>query len=89
VIDFKHKSLPHTRSRLPKLLSVYFFFAAFTFAHLARWAAAILFLPAADIVRLGFTLSAWSFAALFAHRAFCARLIRLRAEADKVRLGFV
>ncbi len=31
-----------------------YFFAAFNFAHLARCAAAILFLPASDIVRLGF-----------------------------------
>jgi hypothetical protein len=31
----------------------YPFFAALTFAHRARCAAAILFLPAADIVRLG------------------------------------
>jgi hypothetical protein len=30
------------------------FFPALTFAHLARCAAAILFLPAADIVRFGF-----------------------------------
>jgi hypothetical protein len=39
-----------TRSRLPKLLiPPYFFFPAFTFAHRARCAAAILFLPAADM----------------------------------------
>jgi hypothetical protein len=31
----------------------YPFFAALIFAHRARWAAAIRFLPAADIVRLG------------------------------------
>jgi hypothetical protein len=30
-----------------------YFFAARTFAHLALWAAAILFLPAADILRRG------------------------------------
>jgi hypothetical protein len=41
------------------------------------------------MVRWGFSLRAWLFAALFAHRAFCARLMRLRAEADRVRLGFV
>ena len=34
--------------------AAYFFFPALTFAHRARCAAAILFLPAADIVRLGF-----------------------------------
>jgi hypothetical protein len=37
----------------PKLYAV-FFYCALTFAHLALCAAAILFLPAADIVRLGF-----------------------------------
>jgi hypothetical protein len=57
-----------------------FFFPAFNFAHLALCAAAIRFLPAAEIVRFGF--GARLFA--FAHRAFCARLIRLRAEADMV-----
>ena len=39
---------------------VYFFFAAFTFAHLARCAAAIFLRADADMVRLGFI--AWSFA---------------------------
>jgi len=73
-----------TRSRLRSLYA--FFCCAFSFAHLARWAAAILFLPAADIVRLGFTLPAWPF---FAQRAFCAKLIFLRAAADMVCLGFV
>ncbi len=68
---------------------VYFFFAAFTLAHLARCAAAIFLRADADMVRLGFILPAWSFAPLFAHRAFCARLIRLRAEADMVPLSFV
>jgi len=57
-----------------------FFGTAFTFAHLARCAAAILFRPAADIVRLGLP-----FDFCFAQRAFCARLIFLRAAADKVR----
>jgi len=36
------------------LYAAYFFFPAFHFAHLARCAAAILFLPAAEIVRFGF-----------------------------------
>jgi hypothetical protein len=62
-----------------------FFACALTFAHRARCAAAILFLPAADIVRLRF--GARTFA--FDHRVFSARLIRLRAEADNVRLGLV
>ena len=63
----------------------YFFFPARIFAHLARWAAAILFLPAAEIVRFGFAARPL----VFAHRAFCARLIRLRAEADMVCPRFV
>ena len=50
-----------------------YFSAALNFAHLARCAAAILLLPAAEIVRLGF--GARSFA--FAHRAICPMLIRL------------
>jgi hypothetical protein len=57
-----------------------FFCCAFNFAHLARCAAAILLLPAAEIVRFG--LGARPF--VFAHRAFCAKLIFLRAEADRV-----
>jgi hypothetical protein len=57
------------------------FFCAFTFAHLARCAAAIFLRADADMVRLVFILPV-CFAALLAHRAFCARLIRLRAEAD-------
>jgi hypothetical protein len=59
-----------------------FFCCAFTFAHLARWNAAIFLRAAADIVRLGFTATAPFVEALFAHRAFCARLIFRRAEAD-------
>jgi len=81
---FKHESLPHTRSRLRWLQAAYFC-CAFTFAHLARCAAAIFLWADADKVRLGFILPARSLAALFAHRAFCARLIRLRAYADRVR----
>src|ERR1019366_9118590 len=65
--------------------AAYFFFAAFTFAHRARCAAAILFLPAADIVRLGFGARPLA----FPHRARCARLIRLRANADTPRFGLV
>ena len=64
------------------------FFPARTFAHRARCAAAILFLPTAEIVRLPrFAAIETTFPALtLAHRAFCARLIRLRAETDMVRL---
>ncbi|MGA8763938.1 MAG: hypothetical protein WB562_13815, partial [Candidatus Sulfotelmatobacter sp.] len=62
-----------------------YFLPAFTFAHLARWAAAIFLRPAADMMRLGFAAPFRVFEPLFAHRAFCARLIFLRAAADKVR----
>jgi hypothetical protein len=64
----------------------FYFFPAFTFAHLARWAAAIFRRADVDIVRLGRVAPAWPFEDLFAHRAFCARLIFLRAAADKVGL---
>ncbi len=53
--------------------------AYFTFAHLALCAAAIRFLPAAEIVRFGLAVL------VFAHRAFCARLILRRPAADIVR----
>jgi hypothetical protein len=46
----------------------YFFLAALNFAQRARAAAAILFLPAADIVRFGFGAAAWALVAVFAHR---------------------
>ena len=69
------------------------FFCARNFAHLAREAAAILFLPAADILRLAGADPVTAFAGcdplrVFAHRAFCARLIRLRADADNIRCPF-
>jgi hypothetical protein len=69
----------------PRFYAAYFFLADFTRAHLALCAAAILRLPAAEIVRLGFG----ALALPFAHRAFCARLIRLRAKADIVCFALV
>ena len=63
----------------------YFFFAARNFAQRARAAAAIRFLPAADMVRFGFGVRPFA----FAHRAFCARLIRLRVDAEKECFGLV
>ncbi len=63
----------------------YFFLPARNLAHLARCAAAILRLPAVDIVRLGFGTCPFA----FAHRAFCARLIRLRVDAEKECFGLV
>jgi len=66
-----------------------FFCCDFSFAHLARWNAAIFLRADADMVRLGLTVLAWSLALLFAYRAFCAALILLRAAAERVRLGFV
>ncbi len=68
-------------------LHTVFFACAFTFAHRARCAAAILLRADADIVTLGFNLPACP-ASVFAHRAFCAKLIRFRAEADRVLLVF-
>jgi len=65
---------------LDRWLYAAFFCCAFNLAHRALCAAAIRFLPAAEIVRVGF--GARLFA--FAHRAFCARLMRLRTEADIV-----
>jgi hypothetical protein len=44
-------SPPHFPLQAPQFAKP-FFFAALTFAHRARCAAAILFLPAAEIVRL-------------------------------------
>jgi len=81
------ESPPHLRNR-PRCFYADFFCPALTFAHLARCAAAILFLPAADMVRLpSFDAIETTFCALtLAHRAFWARLMRLRAEADMVRL---
>ena len=62
--------------------SVWLLYAAlFIFAHRALCAAAIRFLPAAEIVRVGFALC-------FAHRAFCARLIFCLPAADIVRVPF-
>ncbi len=54
-----------------------------TLAHLARWAAAIFLLDAAETCRLDLA-PAWPLFRL-AHRAFCAKLIFLRAEADIFR----
>jgi hypothetical protein len=68
---------------LDRWLYAAFFCCAFSFAHLALCAAAILFLPAAEIVRFGF--AARPFA--FAHRARCARAILRREAADTIRVG--
>jgi hypothetical protein len=69
------------------------FFAALTFAHRARCAAAILRRADADIVRLigdplfVFPPAGFDPCRTFAHLAFCARAIRFRAAADKMRPG--
>jgi hypothetical protein len=84
VVDLKHESPPRTRrSRLPNCYAA--FFAALNFAQRARAAAAIRFLPAADIVRLGFG-ACCPFT--FAHRAFCASAIFRREAADTIRFGW-
>jgi hypothetical protein len=58
-------------------------FSFFTCAHLARWAAAIFFRAAGDIVRLRG--SDWS-DLCFAHRARCATAILSRPAAEIVRV---
>jgi hypothetical protein len=70
------------------------FFAALTFAHLARCAAAIFLRADAEMVRFAGAEPATAFAGCdpfraFAHRFFCAMLMRLRAEAERVRPGLV
>jgi hypothetical protein len=56
--------------------------AFFNFAQRARCAAAILFRPAAEIVRVGFAeFTTWPVVVRFAQRAFCAKLIFFRAAA--------
>jgi len=84
-----------TRSRLPSYYAA-FFCSARTFAHLALCAAAIRFLPAAEILRLAgaepvdfATSVGFDCFRTDAHRAFCAKLIRLRADADNVCFGLV
>jgi hypothetical protein len=75
------------------LYVVAFFCCALTFAHRARWAAAIFLRPAADMVRFaGAKLVLFagcdSFRTL-AHRARCACAILRRATADTIRVGRV
>jgi hypothetical protein len=63
--------------------SNYAFFAAFNLAHRARWAAAIFFRPAADMVRFSRAGESPRVSALaFAHRALCAAAILARPAAD-------
>jgi hypothetical protein len=68
------------------------FFPAFNFAQRARCAAAILFLPATEIVR--FTIvnpvaAGCDEFRVFAHRAFCACAIFRREATDIVRVGWL
>jgi hypothetical protein len=74
-----------------------FFFSALNLAQRARVAAAILFLPAAEIVRLPFrgakgvvlaVASPEPFRA-FAHLAFCASAILRREAAEMIRFGWL
>ena len=68
----------HHRSDSTARIGLPFYAALFSFAHLARCAAAILLRPAAEMVRLGLAVLC------LAHRAFCAKLILRRAAADMV-----
>jgi hypothetical protein len=70
------------------------FFCCFTFAHLARCAAAIFLRADADIVRFTRTGAVvvasaigCDFSRAFAHRAFCARAILRRDAADMILVG--
>jgi hypothetical protein len=79
----------------PQGYFVAFFLAARNFAQRARVASAILFLPAADNLRLagaapGFAITATGceFFRRPAHRAFCANAILRRDAADTVRIGW-
>jgi len=72
------------------------FLCCLTFAHLARWAAAIFLRADADIVRfagaggLVFTsASGCDFSRTFAHLAFCARAILRREAADIILVGWL
>jgi hypothetical protein len=88
------KPVAHSPQQVPQVAKpAYFFFAAFNFAHLARCAAAILFLPAADIVRLAgaelVVLPAdidYERPRTLAHRARCARAILRRETEDTIRV---
>jgi len=85
---------PQQHGRLPLLYAA--FFCALNFAHRAFEASAILFLPAADILRLagaepvGFvaTKTGCDSFRRTAHLFFCAAAIFLRSEADMVRFAF-
>jgi hypothetical protein len=89
------KPTANSPQQAPKPLNpAYLFFAARNFAQRLRAAAAILFLPAAEIFRVGFagaeavtTVGFDPFRAC-AHRFCCAKLIFLRADADNVRWPF-
>jgi hypothetical protein len=70
-----------------------YFLPALTFAHLARCAAAILLLPAAEILCLAgadpvdFATTVGCVFRRLAHRAFCASAILRREAADMIRFG--
>jgi hypothetical protein len=70
-----------------------FFCSDRIFAHLARWAMAILFRAAADMVCLAEEKLVFGVAAdslrTFAHLAFCASAIFLREAAEIIRFGWV
>jgi hypothetical protein len=93
VIPHQGKTRHRSGGLYSRAVSYAAFFPALSFAHLARCAAAILFLPAAEIVRFTIvkpvvfakTAAGCDPFRAFAHRFFCARLMRLRASADRVR----
>jgi len=96
--EIKHARIvagpPHAREisreplgELAGLQGQAFFWEAFTFAHLSRWAAAIFLRAAADIVRLFFGAELTFFACplfTFAHRSRWAAEIRARAAVESL-----
>jgi hypothetical protein len=96
VVSANNKKACHTCDRLPQNLPVYAaFFPAFSFAHRARWNAAIFLREAADIVRFAGADAAVFFTTFpgcapflaFAHLAFCPSAIFRRDAAEIIRFG--
>src|ERR1035438_8989737 len=68
IVSTQTQSPPHLRNRLPKATNHAYaaFFSARIFAHLARCAAAILFLPAAEMWQIGRAFRRVLFRSIFA-----------------------
>ena len=90
----REKARYHSRGLFSRRIYAAFFSCARSFAHRAFCAAAILFLPAAEILRLAgadpvFAASiGCEFFRILAHLAFCARAILRREARDINRFGW-